>query len=171
MSEKGSDAVDRIIEDLHQLFPDLDPIGLPIVGRILRASRFLEARRETQLADYGLTAADFDVLAALRRTTREVAAVNVRELQQSVMMSSGGMTKRLDRLEGNDLIERHPDPQDRRGVLIALTPTGRDRIDTALVAVLDAESALITATNRQAKSRTQTAAGLRDLLVELEAEQ
>ena len=55
------------------------------------------------------------------------------------MLSSGGVTERLDRLEAAHLIERHPDPSDRRGVLIKLSHAGLDLIDRAVVAVTDLE--------------------------------
>ncbi len=53
------------------------------------------------------------------------------QLMKSVMLSSGGMTNRLDRLEQAELVERLPDPEDRRGVVVALTEKGRKLIDDA----------------------------------------
>lgn len=167
-SEKTTDAIDEIVDDLGEHYPDLEAVGLPIVGRILRLARYLEARREAQLDSYGLTPADFDVLATLRRKA-STSAINVRELQHSLMLSSGGMTKRLDRLETGGLLERHRDPNDRRGVLIAITDDGRDLIDQALPAVTNAESDLVAATITAATARTHVAAGLRELLIAQEA--
>lgn len=91
---------------------------------------------------FGLTAADFDVLATIRRTQQDVGT-NPRGILQSVMISSGGMTKRLDRLERAGFVERHPDPTDRRGVLIRLTTDGRNLIDRALVSLVSAEHQLV----------------------------
>ncbi|GJM37142.1 MAG: MarR family transcriptional regulator [Acidimicrobiales bacterium] len=162
--EPATDAIDGIVDDLQEHYPDLDPSGLPIVGRVLRLARHLEDRREVQLASFGLTVADFDVLASLRRTATPTA-INVRELQQSLMLSSGGMTKRLDRLESSGLLERERDPNDRRGVLIGLTVAGRDLIDRALPAVLRAERELVDAAIGNAERRDQTAEGLRQLLL------
>lgn len=161
--ETPTDAIDDIVDDLHEHFPDLEPIGLPIVGRILRLAHHLEARREAQLEGFGITPADFDVLATLRRKASD-AAINVRELQHSLMLSSGGMTKRLDRLETGGLLARTRDPNDRRGVLIALTADGRALIDRALRAVTNAESELVTAAIEAATARAQIVDGLRRLL-------
>lgn len=163
-----TDGIDEIVDDVHEHYPDLEPIGLPIVGRILRLARHLEDRRETQLESFGLTPADFDVLATLRRKAAS-AAINVRELQQSLMLSSGGMTKRLDRLESGGLLERDRDPNDRRGVLIALTKEGSELIDQVLPAVTDAEAALVTNAIGTARLRDQVADGLRRLLIAQEA--
>ncbi len=124
----ATDAIDEILEDLRVHFPDLEPVGLPVVGRVLRLARHRAAAR-WQLHDFGLTAADFDVLATLRRKAYR-SAINVRELQRSLMLSSGGMTKRLDRLEEKGLLQRDNDPNDRR----ADSPhrRGTDLIDRAL---------------------------------------
>lgn len=164
----GADGIDEILDDLQEHYPGLEPIGLPIAGRILRLARYLEDRREAQLESFGITAADFDVLATLRRKAAS-SAINVRELQQALMLSSGGMTKRLDRLEAGGLLERDRDPNDRRGVLIALTKAGRELIDQVLPAVTDAESALVTNAIGTARLRDQVAEGLHRLLIAQEA--
>ena len=62
-----TDAVDEIVDDVREHFPDLEVTGLPVTGRILRLCRFLETRREEQLAQFGLTLGDFDMLATMRR--------------------------------------------------------------------------------------------------------
>ena len=166
----ATDAIDEILEDLRVHFPDLEPVGLPVVGRVLRLARQLEQRREVQLHGFGITAADFDVLATLRRKAYR-SAINVRELQRSLMLSSGGMTKRLDRLEEKGLLQRDNDPNDRRGVLIALTAAGTDLIDRALRAVTDAESELVDDLLGEGNLRDQVARGLRQLLVAQESTQ
>lgn len=85
------------------------------------------------------------------------------------MLSSGGMTKRLDRLEGLGLVTREPDPSDRRGVLIRLTPAGRQLIDSAIPAVLDAESELVEQAVGSQRERASVEAGLRRLLLARES--
>jgi DNA-binding MarR family transcriptional regulator len=59
------------------------------------------------------------------------------------MLSSGGMTKRLDRLAEAGLIERRPDPNDRRGVLVRLTDHGKATVDTLLPVHLGNEQQLL----------------------------
>ena len=161
------DAVDGIVDDLRQWRPDLDAVGLPIVGRVLRLAQLLQAEREQQLSPFGLSVADFDVLASLRRRAG-TGANNVGELQRAMMLSSGGVTKRLDRLEAAKLVERHPDPADRRGVLISLTPTGLELIDDVIVAITSHENDLVTAAVATQRDRRALRDGLRRLLATLE---
>ena len=158
-----TDAVDEIVNDWRVMRPDLDPVGLPITGRVLRLANHLTSRRDRTLAEFGLTVGDFDVLASLRRRA-STGVVNVRDLQRSVMLSSGGMTKRLDRLESVGLIVRLPDPADRRGVLIELTGTGVDLIDEALTAVTASEREFVTGALGSHTARRHVEDGLRRLL-------
>lgn len=158
-----ADVLDGVVQDVHDLYPELEVIGLPIVGRVLRLARYLESRRETQLGEYGLTVPDFDVLATMRRQAGD-EAINIRELQRSMMLSSGGTTKRLDRLEAAGHIERLPDPNDRRGVLIRLTSEGLALIDDILPAVTRAENDVVS-TTIEPNEGTAVADGLRRLLL------
>lgn len=158
---------------MHDLYPRLEVTGLPIIGRVLRLARYLEDRREEQLSQYGLTVPDFDVLATMRRQAGG-ESINIRELQRSMMLSSGGTTKRLDRLEKAGHIERLPDPNDRRGVLIRLTSEGLVLIDDILPAVTRAENDVVRNAIDSDGERTTAADVLRRLLlaqedVELEA--
>ncbi|MCB0979630.1 MAG: MarR family transcriptional regulator [Ilumatobacteraceae bacterium] len=164
----ATDALDEILLAVREFLPEATVMGLPIVGRVLRLAQFLEQRREEQLATFGLTVADFDMLATLRRTQTGTGSVNVREFQRSLMLSSGGITKRLDRLEHAGHIERRPDPHDRRGVLVALTAAGTTLIDEALPAVLGAEAGLVAAVVPDASVRGATEAALRSLLISQE---
>jgi DNA-binding MarR family transcriptional regulator len=162
------DALDRVVDDLRAWRPDLDVIGLPITGRVLRLAQFLTSGREQVLAEFGLTVADFDVLATLRRRAGS-DAVNVRELQHAMMLSSSGITKRLDRLETLGMIERHPDPADRRGVLIRLSRAGLDLIETAVPAITIFESNLVADAIASPDDRALLESSLRQLLVAQEA--
>lgn len=84
-------------------------------------------------AAHGLQAGEFDLLATLRRAGEPYALMPT-ALYESAMISSGGMTSRIDRLEKAGLIERRKHPSDRRGVLVALTPAGFELIDGMLAA-------------------------------------
>lgn len=164
------DALDEVVAEVRAEFPDLTVRGLPVTGRILRLAHRVAQRREALLAEFDLTVPDFDMLATMRRKHADERPLNVRDLQRWLMLSSGGTTKRLDRLERAGLVERLPDPDDRRGVLIALTAAGHDLIDEAMPAISRSESALIEQAIPSARSRDQVVAGLRRLLVELEHE-
>ncbi len=167
-SNLAADGIDEVVDDTERLVPDLDVIGLPITGRVLRLARFLEARREEVLGEFGLTVPDFDVLATMRRRAGD-GSLNVRELQRSMMLSSGGTTKRLDRLESAGMIERHPDPADRRGVLIKLSPHGLKTIQEALEAITHTENETVNSAIGSAKRQVQLAHGLRQLLAAQES--
>jgi len=158
-----SDAIDQVVNDLRQWRPDLEVVGLPITGRVLRLAQYITIGRERRLAEFGLTMADFDVLATLRRRAG-AEPVNVRDLQRAMMLSSSGITKRLDRLETSHLIERHPDPNDRRGVLIRLSESGLDLIDRAVVAITDFESGAVGNAIGSDEERLQLENGLRRML-------
>jgi DNA-binding MarR family transcriptional regulator len=156
--------VDQVTDDVARMYPGVEATGLPIVGRVLRLAQLLQARREEQLAGFGLTAADFDVLATLRRTGG-AGPVNVRDLQRAMMLSSSGITKRLDRLERAQLLRRQSDPTDRRGVLIALTDSGIEIIDAAIPAVSEAESEFVRGAVANDRERSRVEGALRALIL------
>ena len=134
-----TDAVDQLLEAWKEARPDLDPSPLGIVGRVIVLAQHLEKSVATALADHGITLGQFDILATLRRKGPK-GGLTPTQLLGSVMLSSGGMTSRLDTLERSDWIERHPDPSDRRGVIIELTPKGRKLIDAATATRFDEAS-------------------------------
>ena len=160
--------MDEIVDEVRGWLPDLDVAGLPVTGRILRLARYLEAGREEQLAQFGLTLGDFDMLATLRRRAAG-EPIKIRDLQVSLMLSSGGTTKRLDRLEAAELIERLPDPNDRRGTLITLSPRGLDLINEAVPAVTRYEAAVVTSAIGSERDRVAVENGLRQLLIAKES--
>ena len=82
------------------------------------------------------------------------------------MVTTGGMTKRLDRLDASGLIRREPDPRDRRGKLIALSEEGAALVDRAVEAHVQNEERLLA--GLPAEKREQLAALLRELLLALD---
>src|SRR6478609_8055359 len=112
--------------------PDLPTLPIEAVGRVLdAAARVIRDHMNPLLAQAGLQVGEFDVLTPLRRAG-EPFMLSPTQLYESAMISSGGMTNRLDRLERAGLVERRPDPKDRRGKLIALTEAGRRVIDDTI---------------------------------------
>jgi DNA-binding MarR family transcriptional regulator len=138
------DGVDLIIEQWRRERPDLDSSPIAIIGRISRLARDIEQRLERVYREQGLEPGWHDVLATLRRSGPSYR-LRPSELTNALMLTSSGTTKRLDRLEQAGLIAREPDPDDRRGTLITLTPAGRKLIDTATVAHLENEHRILSA--------------------------
>ncbi|GAB3566347.1 MarR family winged helix-turn-helix transcriptional regulator [Spelaeicoccus albus] len=139
-----ADEVDRIVEAWRRERPDLDVEPMEVLSRVTRLARQLDlARRSTFLA-HGLEVWAFDVLSALRRSG-EPYRLSPSQLLTQTLVTSGTMTNRIDRLAGLGLVERHPDPRDRRGVLVQLTDTGRQRVDNALRELLEIERQLLVA--------------------------
>jgi len=107
----------------------------------------------------------FDLLAALRRSGPPYE-LNPTELMRATLLSSGGMTKRLDRLADAGLVMRRPDPADRRGTLVRLTRRGKALIDRALETHIANEEQLLAKLSRA--ERRQLDKLLRKILEELE---
>ena len=144
------DGVDLIIEQWQRERPDLDSSPIGVVGRISRLARELEARLEPVYREHGLEPGWHDVLATLRRSGPRLRPT---DLAGSVMLTSSGTTKRLDKLEQAGLIAREPDPNDRRGTLISLTAEGRRLIDVLTPAHLDNERRLLSALSEAERDR------------------
>src|ERR671915_793928 len=127
---QARDAVDLILAQWQRERPDLDRSPMAVIGRISRIASLVQRELERVFAEYGLAEGDFDVLATLRRSGAPYR-LPAGELSRSTMVTTGGMTKRLDRLEARGLVRREADPRDRRGKKIALTDEGRPPIDAA----------------------------------------
>jgi DNA-binding MarR family transcriptional regulator len=124
------DVVDRLIARWREARPDLDPSPLELVGRVIVLAQHLERSVELALERHNLTLGQFDILATLRRHEKK-GGLTPTQLLESVMLSSGGMTARLDALADEGYISRKPSPDDRRMVVIELTSKGRRVIDAA----------------------------------------
>lgn len=141
------DEVDRLVSAWARERPDLDVRPLEVLSRVTRLAHHLDRARRTAFAAHDLEVWEFDVLAALRRAGRPYVLSPGRLLEQT-LVTSGTMTNRVDRLESRGLVQRLPDPADRRGVHVRLTPSGRERVDAALADLLDRERQLLEALSR-----------------------
>ena len=123
--------------------PDLPTLPIEMVGRLLdAAARVIRDHMNPLLSEVGLSVGEFDVLTPLRRSG-EPYMLSPTQLYESAMISSAGMTNRLDRLERAGLVERRPDPNDRRGKKIALTTDGKRAIDDLIGPMVALEEQLI----------------------------
>ena len=125
------DEVDRILHAWDREAPDLDVSPLSVLSRVTRLARHLDFARKESFATHGLDVWEFDVLAALRREGAPYE-LSPGQLIQQTLSTSGTMTNRIDRLAARGLVERLPDPRDRRGVRVRLLPKGRDAVEHAL---------------------------------------
>jgi DNA-binding MarR family transcriptional regulator len=119
----SSDAVDRLIQQWRDELPEIVSAHLEAAKRLQLAAVELERHVRPVLAEHGLDAGEFDGLAALLRQgpPHELAPS---ALAREALVSTSGMTKRLDRLERRGLVRRRPDPRDRRAVLVSLSDEG-----------------------------------------------
>ncbi|NHR03696.1 MarR family transcriptional regulator [Chromobacterium haemolyticum] len=140
--QQAPDQIDRIVALWREVRPDLDPSSTEVVGRIVRMEYFVTRRVLHDLARHNLNVGEFDVLAALRRGG-EPFQLSPNQLQGMVLISSGALTNRINRLEEAGLVTRSPDPTDRRGVIVTLTPKGFEVIEDAVGNHLSAEAELI----------------------------
>ncbi|MDO5049567.1 MAG: MarR family transcriptional regulator [Actinomycetaceae bacterium] len=132
------DEVDRIVDAWHEQRPDLDATPMLVFSRITRLARHLDLARRNAFLSHGLEPWEFDVLSALRRAGSPYA-LTPGVLMGELLVSSGTMTNRIDRLESKGLVERSPSPSDRRAVLVTLTSEGCNKVDSALVSLLEDE--------------------------------
>src|ERR1700754_1142904 len=125
------DEVDRLILTWQRERPDLDVAPMEVLSRVSRLARELDRARGQAVDTHGLESWVFDVLAALRRAGPPYQ-LSPGKLLKETLVTSGTMTNRVDRLAARGLVERLPDPGDRRGVLVQLTLAGRDGVDAAM---------------------------------------
>jgi DNA-binding MarR family transcriptional regulator len=133
MSEKTQDDIDRIVAQWNRERPELDVAPMALLGRLGRLREKIVREQEKVFARFGLNSAGFDVLATLRRHGAPYA-LSPGALMDSMMITSGTVTNRIDQLEKAGLVSREPNPEDRRSMIVALTPQGLKLIDAAVTA-------------------------------------
>lgn len=159
------DPVDKILMQWQRERPDLDVSPMGIIGRMGRLAKHLERSLQETFSKFGLNVGEFDVLAALRRSGQPYQ-LSPTELFNTLMVSSGTMTHRIDRLEQAELVKRIPDSSDRRGTLIELTDKGFNVIEKAVEAHVVNEHRVLSVLEES--ERKALAHLLRKLLVSFE---
>ena len=162
----AEDEVDRLVAAWRRELPDLDVSPFEVLSRISRLARHLDRARRLVFAAHDLEPWEFDVLTALRRAGSPYELSPGRLLTQT-LVTSGTMTNRIDRLAAKELVERRPEPADRRGVRVRLTAAGQQRVDAALAGLLDHERALLAGLPEP--DRTQLVDLLRRLVMPFDA--
>jgi DNA-binding MarR family transcriptional regulator len=159
------DHVDGVLAEWRKEQPGLDTSAVAVVARIGRAAAMLDRGMNANFARYGINRTDWDALASLRRAGTPYER-SPTELYRVLMRTSGGITHIVDRLEDERLVERIPDPADRRGLLVRLTRKGRSLVDRAGPTHLDSERRMLAALTKQ--EQAELARLLRKLLIGLE---
>jgi DNA-binding MarR family transcriptional regulator len=129
-TEQAEDHVDRLRAQWARELPDLDTEPMAILGRAMRVANMVRPSIEATFAAFDLDRGEFDVIATLRRSGPPYRLTPT-DMYTSLMISSGGLTHRLDRLEKAGLIRREKSPHDGRSMLVALTDKGIARAEEA----------------------------------------
>lgn len=125
------DSIDRSLDRIIEQFPMIDREVEAAVDRMWTLSRHLERLWDSTAERFGLSqSGEYKVLLRLRQAPE--GKMRPGELSSCLMLSTGAMTNRLDRLERAGLVTRDRDPDDRRGVIVRLTDRGVEVIDGAL---------------------------------------
>ena len=155
------DEVDDLVEAWGRERGDLDLAPVEVFSRISRLARHLDLARRDAFTAHGIESWEFDVLSALRRSGAPYELSPGRLLRET-LVTSGTMTNRVDRLATRGYVERYPDPADRRGVIVRLSPEGKAAVDGAFAALLEAERELLA--DLPARDQQRLAGLLRTLL-------
>lgn len=149
------DHVARVLDEWARERPDLDSSPVGVIGRVHRLANALTPELVAVYREHGLSEGEFDVLAALRRVGEPFERAPG-ELAQSTMVTTGAMTKRLDRLVGAGLVTRRVSEVDGRGRVVALTDQGRALIDRAYTEHLANEHRLLEHFSEQERRTLET---------------
>lgn len=140
--KRRPDAVDVILEQWRRERPDLDVGPMGAIGRLKRCSSLIQRKLDETFAKFGISGWEFDVLAALRRSGSPYCLAPT-ALFSALMVTSGTMTHRLQRLEASGLVRRIPNSEDARSMLVELTPSGLALIDRAVEAHVENERMIL----------------------------
>jgi DNA-binding MarR family transcriptional regulator len=159
------DHIDRVVAQWRQERPDIDLSPVEIIGRAGRIMSYVDRALESKFGEFGISRADWDVLAALRRNGPPYKMTQ-HDLMRNLLRTSGSMSLRIDALERAALVKREQDPDDRRSSLVVLSLKGAKILDTVIPHHLENESSLLDGLS--APDRVQLISLLRKWLLSLE---
>lgn len=145
-----NDRIDTLIQQWAAERPDVDVDAMALLARVNRAAELIDERNNSLASGYGVNRGDGDVLFALRRSGAPYR-LSPTALARALLMTTGTMTGRLDRLETRGLITRVPHASDRRSLDVELTEEGRRQVDEAVTQHTASQQqvvAALTATDR-----------------------
>jgi DNA-binding MarR family transcriptional regulator len=159
--------IDALVAQWGAQRPDVDLEAMALLARLVRAAELANAPTEELAAGYGVNRGDGDVLFALRRSGTPFR-LSPTKLARALLMTTGTMTGRLDRLEKRGLVARVPSTQDRRSLDVVLTDEGRRLVDEAVTTHTAAQQATVAALS--ARDRTDLDRVTRKLIAHLSAD-
>jgi DNA-binding MarR family transcriptional regulator len=136
------DPTDRLLVGWDEARPDLQVGALQVTARLSRIGPHLARRQEEVFHRFGLNRGEVGALSALR-IAGPPHQLSPTRLARGLMLSSAGVTSRIDRLERRGLVRRLADPDDRRGVIVELTDQGLEVVDEAVAAVTISDRQLL----------------------------
>ena len=151
MAGRDSDQVGRLLAQWAGERPDLDLDAMATVARLLNLARGIEARLSAFAADYDLSIPEADVIFTLRRSGSPYR-LSPSAMSEALLVPSGTMTNRLDRLERKGLIERVRHPTDRRSMEVQLTEKGRKLADEAVTLHVENEQRMLEALTQRERA-------------------
>jgi DNA-binding MarR family transcriptional regulator len=149
------DRIQLLVAQWRQERPELDVEAMTLVARILTVAAQVSQRIEALAKEHEMTSAEGDVLFTLRRAGAPYT-LSPTTLAKSLLVSSGTMTNRLDRLERRALIERRANPRDRRAVEIVLTRKGLQQVDEAITEHVARETEMLSGLTSAERTRLDT---------------
>jgi DNA-binding MarR family transcriptional regulator len=160
-----SDYMDTALEAWESERPELDLEAAAVIGRIRRAASLVEERIGALIARFGIrNPGDLDTLATLRREGKPFE-LSPKELSGRLLVTSAGLSGRLDRLENAGWIQRTQHPEDRRATIVTLTDVGRELVDSVYSQTLDLYRDALGSTDPD--QQAQLANELRTILINL----
>ncbi|MFJ6326442.1 MULTISPECIES: MarR family winged helix-turn-helix transcriptional regulator [unclassified Rhizobium] len=145
------DRIDKILAQWRRERPDLDTTAMGLFGRMRNLTLHLAREMEKTFAGFDLNSANFDMLATLRRSG-EPYTLSPSDLMETMMVTSGTMTNRIDQLEKAGLVARSQNPNDGRSFLVSLTPKGFELIDAAVTAHVETQVRLISTLSEEERT-------------------
>ncbi len=149
------DDVDKIVEQWNRERPDLDVAPMALIGRLARLREKLSHSHERLFSKYGLNGAGFDVLATLRRSGAPYQ-LSPGDLMKQMMITSGTMTNRVDQLIKAGLVTRVQNPNDRRSMIVTLTPKGLALIEEVVTAHVENQHKMVEVLSSQEQDALNT---------------
>ena len=159
------DQIDEVLGSWRSTRPSIDTGPLEVTGRLSRIGPLLGRRQEAVFSRFGVNRGEVGALSALR-VSGPPHRLSPTRLGRGLMLSSAGVTSRIDRLERRGLVRCLPDPDDRRGVIVELTDEGARLVDEAVAAVAESDRQLLA--RLDADEIAQLQALLKKLLASLE---